>query len=414
MIHVSLPPKSKMELEQEYLEHADSFERAMYELHRRLRVLLEQRRIRATVKYRVKSFASYYAKIQKRMGEVNGDTTLLISDVLGLRIVCPFLDDLESAEKLLDENFTITEREKKGAEFSFKEFGYDSLHFLIELPGDVVESFHLSGNLVAEVQLRTILQDAWAEVEHEMVYKSQITPFDANLRRKLAALNANLSLSDMIFHEIRVYQRELQHQLDRRRVAFMSMVQHDEMVGGEQLPPVKPDSLGSFPDHPLLNSISTETQESQLLKALYAHNAHHYESAISIYSRILDESAPESIMAMVFLHRGMARFATGEYQAAEEDFRSSLKISAEGERARLYLGLCLRQRGNDRAAIQEFNRCIEHNPRSEDALLSRSQLYHSLGDYSGAIADCDAVLDIDSENRHAKKFREYLNSQIGM
>jgi putative GTP pyrophosphokinase len=414
MIHVHLPPKSKTELEAEYAEHADSFERALYELHRRLRVMLEQRRIRATVKYRVKSFSSYYAKILKRSTEVNGDPELLISDVLGMRIVCPFLDDLAAVEDLLNQNFAVAEREKKGAEFSFKEFGYDSLHFLIELPEDVVESFHLPGDLLAEVQLRTILQDAWAEVEHEMVYKSQITPFDANLRRKLAALNANLSLSDMIFHEIRIYQRELQHQLDRRRVAFMSMVQQEEMLKDQQLPVADPEKAGNFPDHPLLNSISAETQESKLLKALYAHNTHHYDEAIEIYGRILDGDTPESIRSMVYLHRGMAWFANGDYDRAKSDFQRSLSIAGDNERALLYLGLCERQQGRESAALEQFDRCLEINPRNEEALLSRSQLHFALGDFSGAVRDCDLVLHIDSENRHAQKFRSFLNDQMGV
>jgi putative GTP pyrophosphokinase len=38
------------------------------------------------------------------------------------------------------------------------------------------------------VQLRTILQDAWAEVEHELIYKSDIKLPNASIRRKLAAL----------------------------------------------------------------------------------------------------------------------------------------------------------------------------------------------------------------------------------
>ncbi|AHC16320.1 tetratricopeptide repeat protein [Salinispira pacifica] len=413
MVHVTLPVKARHLLQQEYEEHVDSFERALYELHRRLRSLLDRKRIRATVKYRVKSFSSYYQKIQRRSSENGQHDSVLISDVLGIRIVCPFIDDLTAVENMLTGNFSIREREKKGAEFSFKEFGYDSLHFLINLPEDLTESFHLSKDLVTEIQLRTILQDAWAEVEHEMVYKSQITPFDVNLRRKLAALNANLSLSDMIFHEIRVYQRELQHQLDRRRVAFMSMVQSQDMEEDAKTAPPA-DSLGSFPDHPLLQSVSTETQESQLLKALYAHNAHHYETAIEIYERILSEDAPESIRTMVFLHRGMALFAVSRYEEAETDFRSSLEVNPENERAHHYLGLTLRQLGREQEALIEFDSCLALNGGNNDALLSRAQLYYSMGNYSDAISDCDKVLNTQPGHNHARKFREFITGQLGM
>ncbi len=62
---------------------------------------------------------------------------------------------------------------------------------------------------VCEIQLRTILQDAWAEVEHELVYKSDISLPNQSIRRKLASLNATLTLSDLIFQEIRDYQKEI-------------------------------------------------------------------------------------------------------------------------------------------------------------------------------------------------------------
>ena len=63
---------------------------------------------------------------------------------------------------------------------------------------------------VVEVQVRTILQDAWAEVEHELIYKSHFRfPNSDSIRKKLAAVNASLSLADMIFQEIRDAQKEM-------------------------------------------------------------------------------------------------------------------------------------------------------------------------------------------------------------
>ena len=328
MIYVQLPIKSKQELEKDYEESADAFERALYEFDRRLKKLLELHQIRATIKHRIKSFQSYYQKVQLRNKEANNPDRLFISDVLGIRIVCPFLDDLAAVERLLFKDFDIQEREKKGAEFSFKEFGYDSLHFLITLPRDIMESFHLNDPLVVEIQLRTILQDAWAEVEHEMVYKSQITLFDVNLRRKLAALNANLSLSDMIFHEIRVYQRELQHQLDECRKSFMLMLRNGHS---------NKESNGSAPSwSPLLNSMNMPNQENQLLEALYAHNAEQYDTAISTYKKILEEAGSQPIHAIVYLQRGMAFFAMGEYDKAANDFSASLEIDPHNEDARRF------------------------------------------------------------------------------
>ena len=101
--------------------------------------------------------------------------------------------------------------ERKGSERSFREFGYESIHLLVELPEDLREEARGFDRPAFEVQLRTILQEAWAEVEHELVYKAEFTPFDEPMKRKLAALNANLSLSDIIFQEILDYQRRLNY-----------------------------------------------------------------------------------------------------------------------------------------------------------------------------------------------------------
>jgi putative GTP pyrophosphokinase len=111
-------------------------------------------------------------------------------------------------EKLVRSNFPVFEVERKGEEQSFREFGYRSVHLNLRLS---------SGNF-CEIQIRTILQDAWAEVEHEIVYKGSFTPFDEPLKRKLAALNATLSLSDIIFQELRNYQRKLNREVRFRRI----------------------------------------------------------------------------------------------------------------------------------------------------------------------------------------------------
>jgi len=73
--------------------------------------------------------------------------------------------------------FSIEEIERKGAERSFREFGYESIHVLVRVPDEVAQQLcpHLERNVI-EIQLRTILQEAWAEVEHELVYKAEFTP----------------------------------------------------------------------------------------------------------------------------------------------------------------------------------------------------------------------------------------------
>ena len=77
------------------------------------------------------------------------------------------------------------------------------------------------------MQVCTALQDAWSEVEHSLFYKTEFSPFDETLKRKLSALNANLTLSDILFQEILDYKKNLHKQLKKRRENFFHKVEEE-------------------------------------------------------------------------------------------------------------------------------------------------------------------------------------------
>ena len=192
----------------------------LYGMERKLKEILVLPSV-PTLKTRVKSFSSYYRKLLRILAESAETTDLpVISDLIGIRVICPFLEDLSMVEKILKDSFKIIEIEKKGADRTFREFGYESTHVLLEIPEDVRKNCILPPNIICEIQIRTILQDAWAEVEHELVYKSEFSPFDLPLKRKLASMNASLSLADIIFQEIRDYQNKLNKEMAKRRDSF--------------------------------------------------------------------------------------------------------------------------------------------------------------------------------------------------
>lgn len=445
MFHIQIPLPSRSQLEDEYVGQFEVLERVLFEVHRRIKNILHKAGLQATVKYRVKSFESWYQKVLRRISTPSREKDWLhISDILGLRVVCPFMADLPLVERLMAQEFQITEREKKGAEFSFKEFGYESMHYLMKVPQDIQESFHVPDSLVCELQLRTILQDAWAEVEHELVYKSDYTPFDESLRRKLAALNANLSLADMVFHEIREYQRELQRQLKKRRTDFWNLVRKSEdenrgvlIATGElegHLPLDRADDLSRHPVRggttggECAGTPTAEEEENdglpkygnydavdgQLLKALYAHNAHRYPEAVERYSGILELQPRQAVRIIVLVHRGMAYFALGRYREAIEDFGRSLDGEGDHRKAYYYRAVAQRQLGAYAEALDDLNQCLSIDPYQAEALLSRAQTLVKLGDYSAALQDVDAALALRPHDEEAHRFREVLTSKLGV
>jgi putative GTP pyrophosphokinase len=188
----------KQQLSEQYRSLVPVYDDLLDKIHHYLKKELNARELHATVKTRVKSFPSYYRKLLHRMSATsNGEPVLNvnssgipgredlkepITDVVGVRIVCPFLEQVETAGALVQSVFEVIHHEEKGAERSFREFGYQSTHYLVRVP-PALRTEGLPDDTICEIQICTLLQDAWAEVEHELIYKAEFTPFDASSPR---------------------------------------------------------------------------------------------------------------------------------------------------------------------------------------------------------------------------------------
>ncbi|GHV89966.1 (p)ppGpp synthetase [Spirochaetia bacterium] len=377
---------------------------------------------RPTVKGRSKDFASFFRKYVRILKGKNipaedapvenncaQEEKVVITDLIGIRIVCPFLENLDMVEKLIKENFEVIEVEKKGSNYSFKEFGYESTHFLIKIPADIVKRRGHSGADVAEIQVRTILQDAWAEVEHELVYKAEFNPFDEPMKRKLAAVNASLSLADIVFQEVRDYQRQLNGELGKRRESFFQKIEESTDALLFDNAELKPREAADNPLPPSSGSV-----DDLLLNALYAHNKNQFAEAITFYSRILEMEIEDTIRSLIYKHRGMAYFAQSKYQEAIDDFSDSLKWDEKAYKAAYYRGVvwAVMQRYNEAAG--DFSLSLEINPYQAFCLFRRSQAYYHIGDYPQALGDCEASLALEPGNEIARRLRDLLHDKLKM
>jgi putative GTP pyrophosphokinase len=361
---------------------------------------------RPAVRGRQKDFDSFYRKYLKLL---KNQEEPVLTDLIGLRVICPFLEDLRQVEKTLREHFSILEVDKKGAHFSFKEFGYESVHLLINIPPEIVKKRGNAGCTVAEVQVRTILQDAWAEVEHELVYKAEFTPFDDPLKRKLAAVNASLSLADSIFQEIRSYQKQLNNELGKRRDSFYRKI-------GEETDALLFEDIKESREEISRESVDIEnaTIDELLLNALYAHNKNQFADAIRFYSRILDLKPDNSIVSLIYKHRGMANFAQSSYDDAIEDFTRALEYDPASYKAAYYRGVVKSVLRRYPGAIEDFSLSLSINPYQNFTLYRRAQAYYHLEDYPAALGDCEVSLALSPEFEQAVKFRDILKEKLKM
>ena len=111
------------------------------------------------------------------------DSLICLTDMIGIRIICAFLEDIAVVLKQVQGLFDVREIEQKGPAQNFKAFEYESIHILVKIPDSCFPppsdfpSLPRLNDIVCEIQIRTILQDAWAEVEHELIYKSECLVF---------------------------------------------------------------------------------------------------------------------------------------------------------------------------------------------------------------------------------------------
>jgi len=407
--HIPTPEKNKLLKEyKKYLEIRNSIVNDLKVLTDNVLTSLDSNPV---VSGRIKNFSSFFSKYIRLLK--TGEKNPQITDLLGVRVICPFIEDLQAAEELIKKYFEVTEREIKG-HYSFQEFCYESIHLLIKIPQVLINKYGDPGIKIAEIQIRTILQDAWAEVEHELVYKAELNPFDEPMKRKLAAVNASLSLADMIFQEIRSYQRKYSKEMSKRRESFYQKIEEstDDLLFESEQPKtvssVIENDIASIQDYN--NSI-----DDLLVKALSAHNQNRFNEAISQYTRILElKPNDDNILSIIYKHRGMANFACSCYNEAIEDFTNSLELDKKSYKAAYYRGVVYSVIKQYSHAIDDYTLALSINPYQPYCLFRRGQAYYHIGDYPQGLADCENSLALEPNNKSACKFKELLLDKLKM
>jgi putative GTP pyrophosphokinase len=281
------------------------------------------------------------------------------------------------------------------------------------LPDEILAKWDNNFVSLAEIQIRTILQDAWAEVEHELVYKTEFTPYDDQMKRKLAAVNAMLFLADTTFQEIRTYQRQFRSELDKRHDSFFKKV--EEITDSAIFRDARAGD-GNAKDEEFVfpASVSSRSIDDLLLNALYAHNKGELDKAITFYSDILSLEPPEKTASIIYKHRGMACFAQSRYEDAAGDFTASLDLDPASYKSAYYRAVVRQVQKNYPAAAEDFSLALSLNPYQPWALYRRAQVSYHIGDYPAALADCDAAVALDPDFGEATRFKAVLLSKLQM
>lgn len=119
---------------------------------------------------RVKPLASIYDKTLERgfPFEPSEELAAKLPDIAGLRLMCQFVDDIETVVETLRQRKDLEVIEERDYISNKKPSGYRSYHIIIKYP---VQTIHGEKTILAEIQIRTLAMNFWASIEHSLNYK---------------------------------------------------------------------------------------------------------------------------------------------------------------------------------------------------------------------------------------------------
>lgn len=153
----------------------------------------------SSISSRIKSRESIIYKMKKKGLPMTVSALINnIHDIAGVRVVCPFIEDVYYVARMLVKQHDVEVIEVKDYIREPKENGYRSLHVIITVEVDFAEA---SRKVPVEIQIRTIAMDFWASTEHQLRYKKD-KEFTQEVQDKLKNCADIMAKADQQMQEI--------------------------------------------------------------------------------------------------------------------------------------------------------------------------------------------------------------------
>jgi putative GTP pyrophosphokinase len=151
---------------------------------------------------RVKSLKSFLMKLEKTNWPMFRYPTEVITDLIASRVICWFVDDCYGMLDYIQstKQFRINPLSLEDYIKDPKRTGYRSIHLLADISYDSVKTYRkrrtvVEDRMICEIQIRTKLQDAWAEFTHELHCKVPVK-FEADHETAIAEIARRLGAED--------------------------------------------------------------------------------------------------------------------------------------------------------------------------------------------------------------------------
>jgi putative GTP pyrophosphokinase len=202
---------------EEYRQNLESYGILEKVARQRVRDIIDENKLFVTgVESRIKTEKSLAGKLSLKGGKYS--SIYDITDILGVRVITFFTEDVDKIAALIQGLFEIdwTNSIDKRKMLDIDRFGYLSLHYICRMPKEMFfDPEHPEVNMIRfEIQMKTVLQHAWASITHDFGYKSDVE-IPSEYVRNLNRLAGVLELADEQFSQIRSevteYRRQVQN-----------------------------------------------------------------------------------------------------------------------------------------------------------------------------------------------------------
>lgn len=191
-----------LEIEIEYKKKKPLFERTLDNFQQAISLFLTDKKIHfLSISGRLKSLESLIEKVERKSYSNPFDDN---EDFCGIRIIVYYPKDINEVQKIVDKEFDVQTSFDKGDQLEVNEFGYRSKHSIVKVKKEWLSAPNYRGleNIKVEIQVRTILMHAWAEIEHKLAYKNK-QQVPKELQRQLFRLSAKFEESDEQFQTLK-------------------------------------------------------------------------------------------------------------------------------------------------------------------------------------------------------------------
>ena len=154
------------------------------------------RQVMDNISWRIKTPESIANKLKRKNREISLDCAVrTLNDMAGIRVVCPFQDDVYRMAKEIRKMPGLKVIKVKNYIAHPKASGYRSIHIIVEV-------LRNEDTIRVEIQIRSVAMNYWAILDHQLCYKNEKKGTD-KLRKELKDCAMEIAEIDKRFLKLR-------------------------------------------------------------------------------------------------------------------------------------------------------------------------------------------------------------------